>query len=88
MIVFCIFFCCLQDVIKTLQKDKLDKDKVIDELQHEKKEMDLTISALKTENRRLKMKTIDINKYSEWSTQDLLYWITLTTLVKNTINRL
>eukprot|EP01083_Nonionella_stella_P289359 984667_1 len=44
-------------------------------LMEEKKEMELEINALKKENKRLRLKSIDVVRYETWEWEEVLRWI-------------
>eukprot|EP01084_Bolivina_argentea_P009280 17363_1 len=37
--------------------------------------MELTINSLKKENKKLKMKAMDLSKWQDWNSDDILIWI-------------
>ena len=47
----------------------------MDILEDEKKEYEMTINELKDEIKELKKKTLDINNYKDWDSDDVINWI-------------
>ena len=59
-----------------LVKDQMQNMKrTIDTLQDEKKEYEMTINELKGRIQELKKKVLDINKFMEWDSNDVINWV-------------
>ena len=44
-------------------------------LEDERKEFEMKISELTEENKRLKLENLKVEKYAEWSVDEIIYWI-------------
>eukprot|EP01084_Bolivina_argentea_P126138 223402_1 len=52
---------------------KLNNEKSL--LEDEQKVFEMTIHELREENKQLKMQSLNINKYEEWSSEEIVHWI-------------